>query len=46
MRLCVDRRLLHQSVALGFRELEAVSADAPGVLREGCRRRLSVPLDK
>ena len=46
MCLCVARRLLHRSVALGFQELEAVSADAPVVLRNGCRRRLSVPLDK
>ena len=46
MRLCVDRRLLHRSVALGFHELEAVSADAPVILRDGRRRRLSVPLDK
>jgi hypothetical protein len=46
MRLFVDRRLLHRSVALGFRELEAVSADAPVVLRDGRRLHLWVPLDK
>src|ERR1700722_6549049 len=46
MRLCVDRRLLHRSIALGFRELEAASADAPGVFRGGPRLHLWVPLDK
>jgi hypothetical protein len=46
MRLCVDRRLLHRSIALGFRELEAASADTPVVLREGRRMHLWVPLDK
>ena len=37
MRLCVDRRLLHRSVALGFHELEAVSADAPVGFPDGRR---------
>jgi len=37
---------MQQSVALGFRGMEAVSAGAPVALRDGCRRRLSVPLDK
>jgi hypothetical protein len=46
MRLCVDRRLLHRSIALGFRELEAVSADSPVVFRDGRRMHLWVPLDK
>jgi hypothetical protein len=41
-RLCVsaslrDRRLLLRSVALGFREMEAVSAGAPVALRDGRR---------
>ena len=46
MRLCVDRRLLHRSIALGFREMEAVSAGAPVALRDGRRLHFWVPVDK
>jgi hypothetical protein len=44
MRLFVDRRLLHRSAGLGFRELEVVSADAPVVFRAGRRRPPPAPL--
>ncbi len=44
--LCIDRRHLHRSITLGFRELQAVSADAPVVLRDDRRTYLWVPFDK
>jgi hypothetical protein len=46
MLLHIDRRLLHRAVALGFRELEAVDADTPVVVRDRRRTFLWVPLDK
>ena len=41
----VDRRLLHRSVALGFREVRAASADAPVVFHQRRRVYMGVPLD-
>ena len=46
VRLCTGRGYLHRAVTLGFRELEAVAADAPLVWRQGRRLYLWVPLDK
>ena len=46
LRLHIDRRLLHRSIVLGFRELQIVSADAPVVLRDDRRLYLWVPFDK
>ncbi len=45
-RVCVNRRLLHRALTLGFREVQVMSPEAPLVCRDGRRTYVWMPLDK